>query len=128
MEKRETSLEGFWDKPMQDLLQLLPAPPAEADYRRDETAVASLWLKQHCAGVEAGRLALLPSLLCQSTRHHPSRGQRHIPGTGGPGQTGLMREMGPPNACRAQLLNKRREDSLFFFIKCRAVTLEESYP
>jgi len=28
MEKRETSLEGFWDKPLQDLLQLLQATPA----------------------------------------------------------------------------------------------------
>jgi magnesium-transporting ATPase (P-type) len=27
MEKRETPLEGFWDKPLQDLLQLLPATP-----------------------------------------------------------------------------------------------------
>jgi hypothetical protein len=39
-----------------------------------------------------------------------------------------MREMGTPNAFSAQLLNERREDSLFFFIKCKAVTLEESYP
>ena len=28
MERRETSLEGFWDKPLQDLLQLLQATPA----------------------------------------------------------------------------------------------------
>ena len=28
MEKRETFLEGFWDKPLQDLLQLLQATPA----------------------------------------------------------------------------------------------------
>jgi Mg2+-importing ATPase len=28
MEKRETSLEGFWDKPLADLLQLLQATPA----------------------------------------------------------------------------------------------------
>jgi magnesium-transporting ATPase (P-type) len=28
MEKRETTLESFWDKPLQDLLQLLRATPA----------------------------------------------------------------------------------------------------
>jgi len=27
MEKRETSFEGFWNKPLQDLLQLLQATP-----------------------------------------------------------------------------------------------------
>src|SRR5512146_2622309 len=55
------------------------------DRRRNETAVASLRSEQHGGGIALHRIAHLPALLCQSARHYPSRGQRYIPGIGGPG-------------------------------------------
>ena len=60
-----TSAEGFWDRPLQDLFELLQATPAGLTTEEASRRLASLWPKQPGPGVS---LRCTAQFFCVSSR------------------------------------------------------------